>query len=72
MSADLIDYTALHRLWPQSDAYGQPGEWYAYVGRTIEERNSLHHEPSCEPRGVVIRAGWIRRAVNRVAGTVRR
>lgn len=38
---DLVDYEALHALWPQGKRYGEHGTWFAYVGHTLPMRNGL-------------------------------
>lgn len=43
MSADLdiVDYDALHRIWPQPNRYGEHRTWFQFVGRTRQQRNAI-------------------------------
>lgn len=38
---EVVDYGALHRLWPPGSRYGQPGTWFAWVGRTKRQRDGM-------------------------------
>lgn len=51
---DLVDYDRIWHYWPAGTQYGQPGTWFAYVGRTRQMRNALvARRLSRGPRGKV-------------------
>lgn len=57
------------RFWPAATGYGQPGTWFAYVGRTRQQRMGLTRlKPDRGPRGC--RWGDPAGQVNALAGEV--
>ena len=66
---DVVDYDALHRLWPPGIRYGQSGTWFAWCGRTRRQRDGLTQlKPDRGPRGS--RFGVPGSEANEIAGEV--
>lgn len=38
---DIVDYDALHRIWPQRNRYGEHRTWFQFVGRTQQQRDAV-------------------------------
>lgn len=38
---ETVDWDRLRHYWPAGTQYGQPGTWFAYVGRTRQQRDGI-------------------------------